>query len=63
MWTQHSQSQEHRWETQTSAPSQGEAVIIAYYLGVPAQLKFSTVSEVPNVPPLSVWIPNLANPS
>ena len=46
---------------QTSTPSQGEAVIIAYYLGVPAQLKFSTVSEVPNVPPLSVWIPNLAD--
>lgn len=46
MWTR----RRDRWEMQTSTPSQGEAVIIAHYLGVPAQLKFSTVSEVPNVP-------------
>lgn len=46
MWTQ----RRDRWEMQTSTPRQGEAVIIAHYLSVPAQLKISTVSEVPNVP-------------
>lgn len=46
---------------QTATPSQGGAIIIAYYLSVPAQLKFSSVSEVSNVPLLSVWIPNLAD--
>lgn len=51
----------NRWEMQTSTPSQGEAIVIAYYLGVPAQLKFSTVSEVPNVTPLHVWMSNLTN--
>lgn len=61
MWTQHSQSQEQMGNAGTDTYSQGEAIIIAYYLGIPAQLKFSAGSEVPNVPPLSVWIPNLAN--
>lgn len=51
----------NRWEMHTATPSQGGAIVIVYYLSVPAQLKFSTVSEVSNVPQLSVWIPNLAD--
>lgn len=51
----------NRWEMQTATPSQGGAIVIAYYLSVPAQLKFSTVSEVSKIPRLRVWVPNLAD--
>lgn len=51
----------NRWEMQTATPSQEGAIIIAHYLNVPAQLNFSMVSGISNVPLLSVWIPNLAD--
>lgn len=60
MWTNPAQAR-NRWEMQAATPSQGRAIIIAHYLSVAAQLKFTMVSEVSTVPLLSVWIPNLAD--
>lgn len=60
MWNNPAQAK-NRWEMQAATPSQGRAFIIAHYLSVAAQLKFSMVSEVSTDPLLSVWIPNLAD--